>query len=355
MKKENQAIIKLLLDEDGYRVVHLIFGKTLGWNGAVFFSYLRAKQKYFDGNNSDSSGWFYRTKEDIEKDIFLSPFQQKESLEKLERHKLIKTKKKGWPARIWYQINEEGLEEFLRNLITDRVPKKLNNYSSKETSELYMNSNNMNSKEGIINNSFIRGFSKNPSCSKKDKSFKRTKSPLKKQSSSIRDKVKSKVGEKKVIHPPAGKVNSLLEFWNILPNTPHHKNPTTKVYRSAVRLLRQMKRGKFGETRAWNNEWVKKNKIPSKYLNGKKWTDKELEEGLRRLALHFVAGYWPENKKGLPHTLRDLIYNPRTQTSWLLKDLCREPSPLKSSFKPDFVYRDSDYYNADGTTKKEFL
>jgi len=175
-----------------------------------------------------------------------------------------------------------------------------------------------------------------------------------KTSSSMKDKIKQKLKGKKKAPTINKKPDPFISFWNLLPNTPHHKSPETKIYKSTKRLLRELRVGRFGKSKTWNKEWLKRNKIPAQYLNGKKWTDKEIQEGLRRLALHFIEGYWPEDKKHIPHNLHDLLYNPRTQSSWFLRDMVNEPSPLQSTFKPDYIYHDEDYYEADGTIKAEF-
>lgn len=115
------------------------------------------------------------------------------------------------------------------------------------------------------------------------------------------------------------KTNSLIEYWNTFTQVRKHR-PTSKSYLLASQLLCQLKKGTFSEKNILNKEWLKKQNIPDFYLT-RQWSEDQLMRGLEELSKLFVNGYWPQDKNKLPKQLSDLIYNPRTQKSYLLQAL----------------------------------
>lgn len=73
--------------------------------------------------------WFFHTREQIYKEIFIPVTTQQRILEKLKNWGLVETAKKGFPAKLYYKINEGFLVQLLEkirkdlasNLSTDQV------------------------------------------------------------------------------------------------------------------------------------------------------------------------------------------------------------------------------------------
>jgi hypothetical protein len=124
-----------------------------------------------------------------------------------------------------------------------------------------------------------------------------------------------------------------LEHWNAQDNTSKHANPATKVYQEADRRCGQLEHGILGRACEIDARWMEKNKVDAGMLR-RKWTPDEIREGIRRLALIHKEGYWPPDKTRVPRSLSDMIYNPRSKSSWFLKVMAEEPKPIADTVKP---------------------
>lgn len=108
--------------------------------------------------------------------------------------------------------------------------------------------------------------------------------------------------------------NNFVEHWNSFPFVRHHKDPSKKVYKEAVRLFNQLKKGTFASCNDIDKDWLKKNGIPEHRLS-REWRDSEIIHTLTEMVKIFMNGYLPENKSMLPKSLPDMLYNPRTRHS----------------------------------------
>ncbi len=126
--------------------------------------------------------------------------------------------------------------------------------------------------------------------------------------------------------PSKEKTNKYLDYWNTLNNVRKHTSPNKSVYKEAVVKLRVFETGKLSKYKLDMN-WLKRCEIPERYIN-KQWNEKRILSGLAMLSQMFTEGYWPEDKKWIPKNLSELIYNPRTQKSWLLYVLINGVSEL---------------------------
>ena len=124
-----------------------------------------------------------------------------------------------------------------------------------------------------------------------------------------------------------------VDYWNAQDNTSKHKNPSSKVYQEADRRCGQLENGILGRACEIDVRWMEKNKVDAGMLR-RKWTPDEIKEGIRRLALIYKEGYWPPDKSKLPRSLSDMIYNPRSKSSWILKVMAEEPKTIADTVKP---------------------
>lgn len=130
-----------LLSNTGFIMYSKKAAKLFGANGAILLGELCAKYQYWldNGKLLENEGWFFCTREDIEADTGLSPFQQRDAVRILVENAVLTTKQMGMPSKTYYRLNANVLNDMmLRNLTTRREEtaphdvKKLNT-TKKET------------------------------------------------------------------------------------------------------------------------------------------------------------------------------------------------------------------------------
>lgn len=136
-------------------------------------------------------------------------------------------------------------------------------------------------------------------------------------------------------HKPPKEINLLIETWNGIAGrcgASQHKNPDTKVYEKCIILFKHLRAGSFKDPSKFliKDDFLKRNKI-AKELLSKRWTDKEIEENIKRLEGFYTIGNWPQDKSKLPKDLATFIYNERTGTSFFFMAAAQEPKPLADS------------------------
>lgn len=105
-----EQILKNLLKDTGFRVASCTLAERFGWEAAILLSYLIGKEDYFaERGKLDPDGFFYRTHEAIEKDIFLSAYKQRDILKQLVKAGVIETRYRDLPKKLWYRVNYDGL------------------------------------------------------------------------------------------------------------------------------------------------------------------------------------------------------------------------------------------------------
>lgn len=124
-----------------------------------------------------------------------------------------------------------------------------------------------------------------------------------------------------------------VEHWNAQDCTSKHKDPGAKIYKEAARRCGQLENGILSRACVIDPAWADRNKVPVEMMR-RKWTPDEIREGIRRLALVYKEGYWPHDKKKLPRSLSDMIYNPRSKSSWFLRVMANEPLPIADTAAP---------------------
>ena len=106
--------MKQLLSSTAFLVVNKELAKNIGLKETVLLADLISKEEYFIDNGM-TDGWFFNTEANIQKDTTLTPYQQRNALKSLKNHQIIKTKRKGIPAKQFFKINEEQVIKFLNN------------------------------------------------------------------------------------------------------------------------------------------------------------------------------------------------------------------------------------------------
>lgn len=134
-----------LLSNTGFIMYNKTIAHKYGVNEAILIGELCAKYQYWleRGDLLQSGGWFYVTREDIEKDTCLSSKQQRSAFKNLQDDEIISCKLMGVPAKLFYRINTENLYNLMCQKVTPVCDEKAqqavtkgngtNRYNKKET------------------------------------------------------------------------------------------------------------------------------------------------------------------------------------------------------------------------------
>ena len=86
-----------------------------GVNSAIMLGELYGRMNYFRKRNELKYGYFFATKESIEKSTRLSPYKQRKTAG------ILNVKHIDIPPKTYYKINEEKLLKILKNSIMHEV------------------------------------------------------------------------------------------------------------------------------------------------------------------------------------------------------------------------------------------
>ena len=152
------SILMSILSSDGYIILNKYIMKALGLHEAILLGELCSEYIYWNKEGKLQDGFFYSTRENIEKETTLSPHQQRQAIKTLISRGFVEIVEKDMPKKTYYRIDEEKVYKFL--LETDlelSEVKKLNNKtlknltsSDEKTEELDIK--NFNANNNNINN-----------------------------------------------------------------------------------------------------------------------------------------------------------------------------------------------------------
>ena len=92
-----------------------------GVNSAVMLGELYGRMNYFRKRNELKYGYFFATKESIEKSTRLSPYKQRKATSILQAVGILDVKHIDIPPKTYYKINEEKLMKVLKNSVVHEV------------------------------------------------------------------------------------------------------------------------------------------------------------------------------------------------------------------------------------------
>ena len=92
-----------------------------GVNSAVMLGELYGRMNYFRKRNELKFGYFFATKESIEKSTKLSPYKQRKATSILQTAGILNVKHIDIPPKTYYKINEEKLMKVLKNSVVHEV------------------------------------------------------------------------------------------------------------------------------------------------------------------------------------------------------------------------------------------
>ena len=94
-----------------------------GLNSAVMLGELYGRSNYFKERNELKYGYFFATKDSIEKSTKLSPYKQRKATSILQAVGILDVKHIDIPPKNYYKINEEKLWKVLK----DSIEHEMNN------------------------------------------------------------------------------------------------------------------------------------------------------------------------------------------------------------------------------------
>ena len=103
-------MIMELLATNGYIRVNKRLIRECGLYEAIMLGELCGEYLYWKDRDALENGWFFSTIENVEYNTTLSAYQQREAIKNLVKMGLIECEKRGLPAKRWFKINEEKLE-----------------------------------------------------------------------------------------------------------------------------------------------------------------------------------------------------------------------------------------------------
>ena len=307
-KKLENVLLDLYATGGAFLAVNKKMLSILGPSKTLFISNLVDKLNYHIKHNPKKvkDNWFFQTHEQQIKVIGAPEYTIRKCKKYFKEIGVLEIVQRGLPAKEWYHLNMDKLHTFIEeNTLGNEITEPL---ESPKSSTLGSIESAMH-KENKDNTSF-----------KKDKRSLGSEEP---------DASKMKRG--------APKPNSLLVYWNTLPNLQTHGNTTTKTYKGAVSLLRQLKTGTFFRRNAINKDFLKQHKIPEEYTT-KKWTDEEIKVGMVALSKLATPGYgeWGNDKTTIPKGLPAMLFNPHTGSS-LFMMVVKKPPKLIANGDPDEI------------------
>jgi len=95
-----------------------------GVNTALMLGELYGRRNYFRERNELKYGYFFATKNSIEKSTKLSPYKQRIASEILIKAGILEIKYIDIPPKTYYKINDEKLSEILRNSVVHEMNNK---------------------------------------------------------------------------------------------------------------------------------------------------------------------------------------------------------------------------------------
>lgn len=96
-----------------YRIFNKELAHYLGLNESIYIAYLVDQDNYFNDEDDEIGGWFYKQQQYIYLETSLKEDTIRRLNNKLIELNLIEVKKKGIPAKNYFRINYEELEKIL--------------------------------------------------------------------------------------------------------------------------------------------------------------------------------------------------------------------------------------------------
>ena len=323
-KKTRRTAVQNLLDNNSYWQVPKFIANEFGPLAAILLAEMLWRWVQY----SDKEGWFHRTQENLEKATQISPFQQSKIFATLIDNGVLKVKRKGIPARNWYQINDEKLLELASPLLpNDQIPsyQEIKEQATENLDNIYIKSIYKEKSNKLLSKDNNKCFSAKNKDNDSSISFD-NKRILK------RRKKKSYPLSLNPFIPKEAK--DVIAYWNNS-GLQNHNNPNTKLYRNVIIAVKRLKSGTFFKSLPINGNY-------SQYKT-KQWTYDEIIEAVSNFALAATnCDYEPKSEKSkewlrkqpLPSFLWNEYLPDKAERSLFLKYFESKPELTKQSMRP---------------------
>lgn len=150
------SILMSILSSDAYIILNKYVMKAIGLHEAILLGELCSEYIYWCKEDKLQDGYFFSTRENIEKETTLSPHQQRQALKNLVNFGFIEVTEKDMPKKTYYKVIEEKVYEFLSKIELDFAEvKKFNDKTSKNLTSSDENIEDQDVKNFNINNNII--------------------------------------------------------------------------------------------------------------------------------------------------------------------------------------------------------
>jgi len=131
---------------NSYWIINKTLARAIGVETALLYSDLAQAQLYWDKKKGGASKYFFKVEEDIEEDTTLSSHKQRKGRKLLKEAGLLKTKRKGVPAKIYYLIDQECIKNLLLKFLTTGSKEieglEVKEFNTTNNKELIIDTNN---------------------------------------------------------------------------------------------------------------------------------------------------------------------------------------------------------------------
>lgn len=106
-----------ILSQGSWWILNKALTLAIGLDASYILSDLISRHEYWERTkNLTEDGYFFCTKEQIEDDTSLSAYKQTEAVKILIERGLLKTKRMGSPAKLYYKLNFKAINALVHKL-----------------------------------------------------------------------------------------------------------------------------------------------------------------------------------------------------------------------------------------------
>lgn len=139
-----------LVATSGFLTVNKVIAREVGLEAAALLGELASTQVYWEERGElNEDGMFFETAEQIEQNTTLTAYQQGKASKVLEACGLIRTARKGVPAKKYFAVDSDGLNAFFKNKFPSFLETRIQKTTNQDAKKLGRNNKRDNKKREI--------------------------------------------------------------------------------------------------------------------------------------------------------------------------------------------------------------